>query len=59
MKRKSANGCRATFSLGPNSNESEKAWSSFNLKIFFAVGALKNFVPIDKAHLRRIKIRKI
>ena len=29
--RKFADGCRATFSLRPNSSESEKAWSSFNL----------------------------
>ncbi len=30
-RRKSADGCRTTFSLRPNSSESEKAWSSFNL----------------------------
>jgi hypothetical protein len=29
--RKSADRCRKTFSLRPNSSESEKAWSSFNL----------------------------
>ncbi len=34
--RKSADGCRANFSLHPNSSERQKAWSSFNLLIFFA-----------------------
>ncbi len=29
--RKSADGCHATFDRWPNSSESEKAWSSFNL----------------------------
>ncbi len=40
-RRKSADGCRTTFSLRPNSSESEKAWSSFNLKIFFAPASLR------------------
>jgi len=30
-RRKPADGCRATFSLRPNSSDSEKAWFSFNL----------------------------
>jgi hypothetical protein len=31
VKEETADGCRETFSLRPNSSESEKAWSSFNL----------------------------